>query len=275
MGTTCVRQHVKAPRARVYRALLDPRAVAAWRVPAGMTSHVHAFEARAEKDGHFVGTSCLPTPRGDFVVLYEYRGGVTDHDEDALARTSIQSILDSAGGAVIAPNVDRVRMFDPAVQPDCSVANKFISQDRGPSPGGPVSITLTYNACDKARSKVHISDVLPAGMRYVPGSGRWSGAPGTPLTDGDELYNHPKHPYTRALLTAVPVPDPQRARQRNIEGLVGEIPSPINPPSGCAFRTRCRFAIGLCAEQRPPLENTGTGLVACHRWKELELAAGA
>jgi len=95
------------------------------------------------------------------------------------------------------------------------------------------------------------------------------------LTDGDELYNHPKHPYTRALLTAVPVPDPQRARQRNIEGLVGEIPSPINPPSGCAFRTRCRYAIGLCAEQRPPLENTGIGLVACHRWKELELAAGA
>ena len=95
------------------------------------------------------------------------------------------------------------------------------------------------------------------------------------LTDGDELYNHPKHPYTRALLTAVPVPDPQRARQRTIEGLVGEIPSPINPPSGCAFRTRCRYAIGLCAEQRPPLENTGTGLVACHRWKELELAAGA
>ncbi|HEY0854804.1 MAG TPA: dipeptide ABC transporter ATP-binding protein [Devosia sp.] len=95
------------------------------------------------------------------------------------------------------------------------------------------------------------------------------------LTDGDELYNNPKHPYTRALLTAVPIPDPKRARQRNIEGLVGEIPSPINPPSGCTFRTRCRFAIELCAQQRPPLEQTGSGLVACHRWKELELAAGA
>lgn len=95
------------------------------------------------------------------------------------------------------------------------------------------------------------------------------------LTDGDELYNNPKHPYTRALLTAVPIPDPQRARQRNIEGLVGEIPSPINPPSGCTFRTRCRFAIELCAQKRPPLEQTGAGLVACHRWKELDLAAGA
>ena len=95
------------------------------------------------------------------------------------------------------------------------------------------------------------------------------------LSDGDDLYNDPKHPYTRALLTAVPIPDPVRARQRTIDGLVGEIPSPINPPSGCTFRTRCRFAIDLCARQRPPLEQTGKGLVACHRWKELELEAGA
>jgi oligopeptide transport system ATP-binding protein len=53
---------------------------------------------------------------------------------------------------------------------------------------------------------------------------------------------------------------------------VGEIPSPINPPSGCTFRTRCRHAIALCAEQRPPLEDSGRGrLVACHRWRQLEL----
>ncbi|HEV7274765.1 MAG TPA: dipeptide ABC transporter ATP-binding protein [Devosiaceae bacterium] len=96
------------------------------------------------------------------------------------------------------------------------------------------------------------------------------------LADGDELYEDPKHPYTRALLTAVPIPDPVRARQRNIDALVGEIPSPINPPSGCPFRTRCRYEIGLCAEQRPPLENAGgERLVACHRWRELGLEGGA
>jgi oligopeptide transport system ATP-binding protein len=90
------------------------------------------------------------------------------------------------------------------------------------------------------------------------------------LATGDDLYGDPKHPYTRALLTAVPIPDPKRARQRNIDALSGEIPSPINQPSGCTFRTRCRYAIPLCAEQRPPLENTGTGqLVACHRWREI------
>ncbi|MEO8758597.1 MAG: oligopeptide/dipeptide ABC transporter ATP-binding protein, partial [Devosia sp.] len=57
------------------------------------------------------------------------------------------------------------------------------------------------------------------------------------LATGDEIYNDPKHPYTRALLTAVPIADPKRARQRNIDALQGEIPSPINPPSGCTFRT--------------------------------------
>jgi len=55
----------------------------------------------------------------------------------------------------------------------------------------------------------------------------------------------------------VPIADPKRARLRNIDALTGEIPSPINPPSGCTFRTRCRYAIGVCAEKRPPLESAG------------------
>jgi oligopeptide transport system ATP-binding protein len=68
------------------------------------------------------------------------------------------------------------------------------------------------------------------------------------------------------------VPDPKRARARTIEGLEGEIPSAINQPSGCTFRTRCRYAIELCAEKRPPLETIqGDRLVACHRWQEIDL----
>jgi len=91
------------------------------------------------------------------------------------------------------------------------------------------------------------------------------------LSTGDALYEDAKHPYTKALLTAVPIPDPRRARQRAIDALTGEIPSPINPPSGCTFRTRCRYAIDLCAAQRPPLETVAEGrLVACHRWREIE-----
>ena len=92
------------------------------------------------------------------------------------------------------------------------------------------------------------------------------------LATGDEIYEQPKHPYTRALLTAVPIPDPKLARQRNIDALKGEIPSPINPPSGCTFRTRCRFAKSFGAETRPPLEMIEDGrLVACHRWREIEV----
>lgn len=94
------------------------------------------------------------------------------------------------------------------------------------------------------------------------------------LATGDEIYEDPKHPYTRALLTAVPIPDPKLARQRNIDALRGEIPSPINPPSGCTFRTRCRFAKPQCAEMRPPLESIEGGrLVACIRWREIEAEA--
>ena len=95
------------------------------------------------------------------------------------------------------------------------------------------------------------------------------------LSSGDELYDDPKHPYTKALLTAVPIPDPKRARQRSIDALTGEIPSPINPPSGCTFRTRCRYATERCAEIRPPLELVSEGRqVACIRWREIDAAPG-
>ncbi|QYO76300.1 ABC transporter ATP-binding protein [Devosia salina] len=95
------------------------------------------------------------------------------------------------------------------------------------------------------------------------------------LATGDEIYEDPKHPYTTALLTAVPIPDPKLARQRNIDALKGEIPSPINPPSGCTFRTRCRHARPQCAEVRPPLETIENGrLVACIRWREIEAEQG-
>lgn len=91
------------------------------------------------------------------------------------------------------------------------------------------------------------------------------------LAAGDELYDDPKHPYTRALLTAVPVPDPKLARGRSIEGLVGELPSPINPPSGCTFRTRCRYANEHCAQVVPALDSIPGGrFVRCHRWEEID-----
>jgi oligopeptide transport system ATP-binding protein len=85
----------------------------------------------------------------------------------------------------------------------------------------------------------------------------------------ETLFRAPRHPYTRALLQAVPIPDPRIARQRRTQLLGGEIPSALAPPSGCVFRTRCRYAIERCARELPLLRAVGESLVACHRAEEI------
>lgn len=90
------------------------------------------------------------------------------------------------------------------------------------------------------------------------------------LAPRDELYARPRHPYTRALLESIPVPDPARERERKRAPWHGEIPSPLDPPSGCVFRTRCPWAEPRCAAARPSLETVGAGhQVACVRWREI------
>jgi oligopeptide/dipeptide ABC transporter ATP-binding protein len=86
------------------------------------------------------------------------------------------------------------------------------------------------------------------------------------LANSDELYHHPRHPYTGALLSAVPVPDPRLARNKHRQVLGGDVPSPSNPPSGCRFHTRCpKFVEGTCDVQDPPLEpKEGGNVAACH-----------
>ena len=86
------------------------------------------------------------------------------------------------------------------------------------------------------------------------------------LTDSTELYENPLHPYTKALLSAIPIPDPKAEMTRQRIVLKGEVPSPVMPPSGCHFHPRCSMAIPECSQTRPPLHDIGNGhFVACIR----------
>lgn len=85
------------------------------------------------------------------------------------------------------------------------------------------------------------------------------------LTDSKELYSNPLHPYTQALLSAIPIPDPDIEDKRERIILKGELPSPVNPPSGCVFRTRCPHAMDICANDKPAWQQRENGhFVACH-----------
>ena len=90
------------------------------------------------------------------------------------------------------------------------------------------------------------------------------------LTESDTLYEHPIHPYTKALLSARPVADPKRARANRRIRLVGELPSPLKVPAGCPFAPRCPYASDVCRETRPAFREVAPGhFAACHRAEEI------
>ncbi|GED33807.1 ATP-binding cassette domain-containing protein [Brevibacillus centrosporus] len=119
------------------------------------------------------------------------------------------------------------------------------------------NLTYLFIAHDLAMVK-HISDRI--GVMYLGNL--------VEMTESEKLYESPKHPYTQALLSAIPVPDPDLEKSRERTIIEGDVPSPINPPSGCVFRTRCPVAKEVCAQHKPTWQEVDHGhYVACHLYQ--------
>lgn len=122
-----------------------------------------------------------------------------------------------------------------------------------------MGLTYLFIAHDLSVVK-HISDRI--GVMYL---GKM-----VELADSNELTFHPVHPYTKSLISAIPIPDPEKAKANKRIILEGDVPSPLNPPSGCRFRTRCKYATAKCAEAEPEFKEISPGhFAACHNLEKI------
>lgn len=201
----------------------------------------HIFETKEEREARVVELLQIVGLKPDHIRRYphEFSGG--QRQRISIART-------------LALNPDFVVCDEPISALDVSIQAQIINLLQNIQEE--MGISYLFVAHDLSMVN-HISDRI--GVMYLGHM--------MEIGESDELYRDPMHPYTKALLSAVPIPDPDVAKRRQRIHLQGELPSPINPPSGCPFRTRCPLADGKCAEERPGLRQVGNRMVGCHKVK--------
>ena len=219
-------------------ASLNPRMTVGEIIREPMVIH-HVYPTRKEQDERVVELLRIVGLKPDHIRRYphEFSGGQRQ-------RISIAHTLALNPEFIVCD--EPISALDVSIQAQIINLLKRIQKELG--------IAYLFIAHDLSMVK-HISDRI--GVMYLGHM--------VELGDSRELYEKPMHPYTQALLSAVPIPDPVTGKAKKRIMLEGELPSPINPPSGCPFRTRCPYAMDKCAGQRPPLKEVGGRLVACHQ----------
>lgn len=218
-------------------ASLNPRMTVGEIIREPMVIH-HIYQTRKEQDDRVAELLKIVGLKPDHVRRYphEFSGG--QRQRISIART-------------LALNPEFIVCDEPISALDVSIQAQIINLLKNIQKE--LGIAYLFIAHDLSMVK-HISDRI--GVMYL----------GHLVEEGDskELYANPMHPYTKALLSAVPIPDPLVGKSRKRIMLEGELPSPINPPSGCPFRTRCPYANEKCANEMPKMKEINGRKVACH-----------
>lgn len=219
-------------------ASLNPRMTVGEIIREPMAIH-HIYQTRKEQDDRVIELLKIVGLKPDHVHRYphEFSGGQRQ-------RISIARTLALNPRFIVCD--EPISALDVSIQAQIINLLKNIQKELG--------IAYLFIAHDLSMVK-HISDRI--GVMYL----------GHLVEEGDsaKLYANPMHPYTQALLSAVPIPDPIAGKSKKRIMLEGELPSPINPPSGCPFRTRCLYATEKCANEMPKMKDINGRKVACHK----------
>ncbi len=222
-------------------ASLDPRMTIGEIITEGMNVHFHMSEKEKEEKVndllHKVGLNAEYANR----FAHELSGGQRQ-------RVGIARALAVEPKFIVCD--EPISALDVSIQ--AQIVNLLIQLQRE------MGLTYLFISHDLSMVK-HISDKV--GVMYLGSM--------VELAGNEELYDHPLHPYTQALISAIPMADPDEEKGRERVHLEGEVPSPINPPEGCRFKGRCKYAKEICGQKMPELKEIEPGhFVACHMCEE-------